>query len=136
MVGTYTFQRVNYIVMVIFTTPYVLSLFNLLGMGFINVAEERLLDTAIGSLLSFLASYLLFPQWEINQLDNYMSSVLKANINYMHRLADLLYEKSNSSLDYKSSGKEVFLSTANLSGAFNRMLSEPKNKQRKWQRDL
>jgi uncharacterized membrane protein (TIGR01666 family) len=131
MIGTYTFQRLNYIVMVIFLTPYILMLFNLLGLGLINVAEERLLDTAIGSLLSFLASYLLFPQWEINQLDNYMANVLKANINYMYKLSDFLCEKNNSSLDYKLIRKEVFLSTANLSGAFNRMLSEPKNKQQK-----
>jgi uncharacterized membrane protein (TIGR01666 family) len=131
MIGTYTFQRLNYIVMVILLTPYVLLLFNLLGLGFINVAEERLLDTAIGSLLSFLASYLLFPQWEINNLDNYMSNVLRANINYMYKVADFLCAKNNSSLDYKLIRKEVFLSNANLAAAFNRMLSEPKNKQRK-----
>ena len=129
MIGTYTFQRVNYIVMVIFMTPYLLTLFSLLGMGFINVAEERLLDTGIGSLLSFMASYLLFPHWESGQLINYMSNVLKANINYMYRLADLIKGKIHRPLDYKLIRKEVFLSTANLSGAFNRMLSEPKSKQ-------
>ena len=130
MVGTYTFQRLNYIVMVIFMTPYLLTLFNLLGMGFINVAEERLFDTGIGSLLSFMASYLLFPHWESDQLDNYMSNVLKANINYIYRLADFLRGENISPLEYKLIRKEVFLSAANLSGAFNRMLSEPKSKQR------
>ncbi len=129
MIGTYTFQRVNYIAMVIFMTPYLLILFSLLGMGFINVAEERLLDTGIGSILSFMASYLLFPHWESSQLSNYMSNVLKANINYMYRLADLIKGESYLPLNYKLIRKEVFLSTANLSGAFNRMLSEPKSKQ-------
>jgi len=129
MIGTYTFQRVNYIVMVIFMTPYILTLFHLLGMGFVNVAEERLLDTGIASLLAFLASYLLFPHWESNQLGNYMGNVLKANINYLHKIADYLCDKKNSLLDYKLVRKEVFLSTANLSAAFNRMLSEPKSKQ-------
>jgi uncharacterized membrane protein (TIGR01666 family) len=131
MVGTYTFQRFNYIVMVIFMTPYLLALFNLLGMGFIDVAEERLLDTGIGSLLSFMASFLLFPRWESDQLDNYIRSVLKANINYMHRFADVVLGKNDSVLNYKLTRKEVFLSSANLSSAFNRMLSEPKSKQRK-----
>jgi uncharacterized membrane protein (TIGR01666 family) len=130
MIGTYTFQRFNYIVMVIFMTPYLLILFNFLGMGFVNVAEERLLDTGIASLLAFLASYLLFPHWESNQLRNYMAGVLKANINYLLKLADYLCGKENSLLDYKLVRKEVFLSTANLSAAFNRMLSEPKSKQR------
>ena len=84
----------------------------------------------MGSLLSFIASYLLFPHWESDQLDNYMSNVLKANIKYMHTLADLLRGIKKSVLDYKLIRKEIFVSTANLSGAFNRMLSEPKNKQR------
>jgi uncharacterized membrane protein (TIGR01666 family) len=131
MIGTYTFQRLNYITMVIFMTPYLLTLFSLLGIGFISVAEERLLDTGIGSLLSFMASYLLFPHWESDQLDNYMSSVLKANIEYMYALADFVRGEKNFSLDYKLKRKEIFVSSANLSGAFNRMLSEPKNKQRK-----
>ena len=130
MIGTYTFQRLNYIVMVIFMTPYLLTLFNLLGMPFINVTEERLLDTGIGSLLSFMASYLLFPHWESDQLDIYMSNVLKANIKYLYTLADFLQGEKKSQLDYKLIRKEIFVSTANLSGAFNRMLSEPKSKQR------
>ncbi|MEO8416283.1 MAG: FUSC family membrane protein [Ginsengibacter sp.] len=130
MIGTYTFQRLNYIVMVIFMTPYILILFNLLGLGFVNVAEERLLDTGIASVLAFFASYLLFPHWESNALGNYMSSVLKANINYLLKIADFLCGKPNSILAYKLVRKEVFLSTANLSAAFNRMLSEPKSKQR------
>src|ERR1019366_8481040 len=131
MIGTYTFQRLNYIVMVIFMTPYLLTLFNLLGIGFINLTEERLLDTGIGSLLSLMASYLLFPHWESDQLGIYMSSVLKPNIKYIYTLADFLRGKKNSLLDYKLIRKEIFVSTANLSGAFNRMLSEPKRKQRK-----
>ena len=130
MIGTYTFQRLNYIVMVIFMTPYILTLFNLLGMPFVNVAEERLLDTAIGSVLSFMASYFLFPHWESNQLTNYMMSVLEANISYLKKLTEIIIGKQNSPLEYKLVRKDVFLSTANLSAAFNRMLSEPKNKQR------
>ena len=129
MLGTYTFQRFNYIVMVIFITPYVLILFNFLGIGFLNVAEERLLDTGIASLLAFIASYFLFPHWESAQLDNYMIGVLKANISYLQKLADILYNKKNS-LDYNLTRKNVFVNTANLSAAFHRMLSEPKSKQR------
>jgi uncharacterized membrane protein (TIGR01666 family) len=129
MLGTYTFQRLNYIVMVIFITPYVLILFNFLGIGFLNVAEERLLDTGIASLLAFIASYFLFPHWESAQLDNYMTGVLKANISYLQKLADILYNKKNS-LDYNLTRKNVFVNTANLSAAFHRMLSEPKSKQR------
>jgi len=115
--------------MVIFLTPYVLILFHFLGLGALNVASERLLDTAIGSVLAFLASYFLFPQWESDQLRNYMASVLKANIHYLQKLNDLFTGKKILSLDYKLIRKEIFVSTANLSAAFHRMLSEPQSKQ-------
>lgn len=130
MVGTYTFMRLNYIVMVIFTTPYILILFNLLGLGFLKIAEERLMDTGIACVLSFMASYLLFPHWESVQLDTHMKNVLKANINYLDKLWSFLTGKEIPTLEYKLARKDVYISTANLSAAFNRMLSEPKNKQR------
>ena len=130
MVGTYTFQRLNYIVMVIFITPYVLILLNLLGLGTLEIAEERLIDTGIAGVLSFLASYLLFPHWESLQLDTYMKKVLKANLNYLETSLAFMTGKSLTVIEYKLARKEVYISTANLSAAFNRMLSEPKNKQR------
>jgi len=129
MIGTYTFQRLNYVVMVLFTTPYVLILFRFLGLGFINIVEERLLDTAIASVLAFFASYYLFPHWESKQLDAYMASVLKANISYLQKLKSLFSGNKSSVLEYKLVRKELYVSTANLTAAFNRMLSEPKDKQ-------
>lgn len=130
MVGTYTYIRLKYIVMVIFMTPYLLILFNFLGLGILDVAGERLLDTAIACLLAFMASYFLFPYWESKQLPGYMASVLKANIDYLQKLFDILCGKENSSLEYRLVRKELFVSTANLTAAFHRMLSEPKSKQR------
>ena len=129
MLGTYTFKTLNYIVMVIFLTPYVLILFHFLGLGALNVASERLMDTAIGSALAAMASYFLFPQWESTQLKTYMANVLKANIHYLHKLKELFCGNKIPSLDYKLVRKELFVSTANLSAALHRMLSEPKNKQ-------
>ncbi|CAN5678278.1 FUSC family protein [soil metagenome] len=129
MIGTYTYQRINYIAMVIFLTPYILILFNLLGLPFWDVARERLLDTVIGSLLAFAGSYLLFPHWESAQLNTHMLSVLKANIDYLNKLKDKMCGKQVSILDYKLVRKELYLSIANLSAAFHRMLNDPKHKQ-------
>ncbi len=131
MIGTYTYVRLKYIIMVIFMTPYLLILFNFLGLGILDVASERLLDTAIASVLAFMASYVLFPFWESRELPGYMASVLKANIDYLQKLSDILYGEKNSSLEYKLVRKELFVSTANLAAAFHRMLSEPKSKQLK-----
>ncbi|HUR12692.1 MAG TPA: FUSC family membrane protein [Flavitalea sp.] len=130
MIGTYTFQRLNYIVMVIFTTPYVLLLFQLLGMGSFELVQERLLDTLIASALAFAASYLLFPQWESGKVAGYMLEVLKANLNYLIQLHALIAGKNIPLLEYKLARKDLFVHMANLSAAFRRMLSEPKTTQR------
>lgn len=133
MVATYTFVRLNYVVMVIFLTPYVLILFHILGLSVVDVAGERLADTAIASLLAFLASHFLFPHWESSNLNRHMAAVLKANIQYLRKLKTLFYGSTISSLDYKLVRKDLFIATANLSAALHRMLSEPKNKQHRRQ---
>ena len=129
MLGTYTYQRLNYQVMVIFTTPYVIILFHLLGMGSWNIAQERLLDTGIACVLAFMANYFLFPHWEIKHFRNYMLSALKANIDYLVKLRDIPIGKKVPPIEYKLVRKELYVSIANLSAAFHRMLSEPKSKQ-------
>lgn len=127
--GTYTTVRLNYVVMVLFLTPYVLILFHFLGKNIVNIAGERLLDTAIAGALAWLAMHFLFPNWEKHTIQNSLVSVLKANIRYLSKLCELTPDKTASPLAYKLVRKEVFVSTANLSAALHRMQSEPKGKQ-------
>lgn len=130
MVGAYSFQRLNYIVSVLFMTPYVLILFSFLGANNLNIAKERIVDTLIGSLIAFIASYFVLPSWEYHQLKNYTRGVLIANYNYLVKVADNLTGKPWDVTAYKLARKDVYVSSANIGSAFQRMLSEPKNKQR------
>lgn len=130
MLGAYSFLRVNYIVMVILMTPYILILFDFLGVGKLNIIEERVFDTLIGSVIAFAASYLVFPSWESSQLHKNIADLLKANIAYLKLLNGLLQAKPLHINDYKLVRKDVYVSSANLSAAFQRMLSEPKSKQK------
>ncbi|MBS7563118.1 FUSC family protein [Mucilaginibacter sp. Bleaf8] len=131
MVGAYSFQRVNYIVMVILMTPYVLILFRFLGVGGLDIAEERIADTALGSIIAFAATYLIFPTWESEQLRENLRDVITANVNYLVKIADNISGKTVSVTEYKLARKDVYIKSANLSAAFERMTSEPKSKQRK-----
>lgn len=130
MLGTYSAQRVNYIVMVICVTPFILILFKFLGVSYLGAAEERFFDTLLGGVIAFMASYLLFPQWESEQLKKPMQAVLKANVRYIQLLLDSLSGRPLNLVDYKLARKDVYVTSANLSAAFDRMLSEPKHKQR------
>jgi len=130
MIGNYSFMRINYLAMVLFVTPFILILFNFLGIGFLDVAKERILDTVIGCAIAFTAGYVLFPTWESEQLKGHLLDMLQANANYLQQILEGLSGKAISVLEYKLVRKQVYVNSANLSAAFQRMLSEPKSKQR------
>ncbi len=129
MLGTYSLLRWNYITMVICVTPFVLILLHFMGVGLREVVEERVLDTIVGGLIALGASYGLFPRWESDQVANHLRDVLQADLQYLQKLADSLSGKPVSVIEYKLARKELYVQSANLSAAFERMLSEPKSKQ-------
>ncbi|QCR21099.1 FUSC family membrane protein [Pontibacter sp. SGAir0037] len=130
MVGTFSFQRINYIICVIFMTPFILIAFSFMGSGDLTIARERIVDTVIGSAFAFAASYLVFPNWESEKLSQFMRAMLQANINYLQKVAETLAGLKVGTTAYKLARKDVYVNSANLSAAFQRMVSEPKKKQR------
>ncbi|MFA6277288.1 MAG: FUSC family membrane protein [Pedobacter sp.] len=129
MIGCYSFQRKNYVVSVLFMTPYILILFDFLGMGSLSIARERIYDTLIGSGIALLASYSLFPNWEHEKLKKAMLDTIKANRNYFKEVTLLYFEQDLNLTNYKLSRKEVYVNSSNLASLFQRMFSEPKSKQ-------
>jgi uncharacterized membrane protein (TIGR01666 family) len=131
MVGSYTVMRTNYMLSVIFMTPYILLLFHFLGTGsFQTIITERVTDTAIGSVVAFLANLILLPAWEQDMLSSYMLEAIKSNKDYFKAIAGAFKADPASNLIYKVSRKNAFVALANLSDAFTRMLSEPRTKQK------
>jgi len=129
MVASYSFQRLNYIVSVLFMTPYILILFSFLGENNLNIAQERIIDTFIGSFIALSASYLVLPNWESHQFKDFMREVMIANYQYLQKVAIMLSGGTLDIMAYKLVRKNVYVSSANLGSAFQRMLSEPKSKQ-------
>jgi len=132
MVLTFSFQRIKYVVSVLFMTPFVLILFSFIDkQNDINVATERIIDTLIGSLIAFLSSYFLFPSWESFKFNKVLGDMVKANLNYFLIIVSKMAGNTVPTTTYKLARKEVYVNTANLGAAFKRMLNEPKNKQHK-----
>lgn len=131
MLITYSFIRVKYIVSVIFMTPFILILFSFINSANSTtvIASERIIDTLIGSFLAIAFSYFILPGWESYQFKPYLFGILKANLNYFEHiiLKESLFPIS--ATEYKLARKEVYVATANLASAFQRMMNEPKNKQ-------
>ncbi|MFD1630643.1 FUSC family protein [Pseudopedobacter beijingensis] len=130
MITSYSTQRVYYFVSVLFMTPFILIMFSFISTNASqNIIFERVLDTAIGSVIALVSSYIIFPSWESYQIKEYMADMLKANLDYLEVISKRLAGENIEITDYKLARKAVYVNTANLAAAFQRMLSEPKNKQ-------
>lgn len=130
MLGTYTFLRLNYLIMVVCLTPFLLISFSLMGIGYVEVAGVRAVDTLLGGLISLSAGYWLFPNWESRQIVNSMVAMLTANRRQAELLLDGLSGKSVPTVEYKLTRRDVYVASANLAAAFQRMTSEPQRQQR------
>lgn len=130
MVLAFSFMRINYVVSVLFMTPYVLIVFSFTDTTsqFI-VAWERILDTLIGAALALGASYFILPNWESYQLNVMMQKVIKANMQYLKSIAERT-ENQLSQSAYRLARKELYVQSSYLTTALQRMLSEPKSKQK------
>ncbi len=130
MTGAYSFMRTRYLISVVLMTPYILIMFYLLDSGHFKVIlQDRLIDTGIGSVIAFLATFLLVPAWEKEQIRGYMAEAVAESIAYYRNVAGPFTGTAVTELDYKLSRKNAFVALANLSGAFSRMLLEPRSKQ-------
>lgn len=131
MLATYSIIRIKYVLGVIFMTPFILILFSFLNVAnnTTEIASERIIDTLIGSFLAIVSSYVLFPDWESTQVKQFLPKMIKANLAYFEHIILRQSLLPSSVTEYKLARKNVYVNTANLAGAFQRMMQEPKSKQ-------
>ncbi len=126
MIAGYSFVQINYFVSVAGITIYVLLSFHFLHpVDFRSLVVDRVIDTGIGSAISFIASLFVLPRWEHEQVVEYISELLKANLNYFHTVTKSFYTVPAPIQEYKYARKQANVALANLSDAFQRSLSEP-----------
>lgn len=131
MIGGYSFVRWKYMVGVVLITMYLLFMFHILEpMDFNGVVEERIIDTILGSIIGFLASFLLPPIWERQQIRELMQNLTKDIAGYFESVAYVFTGKPYNKQLSAEKRKHAWVSLANVSDAFTRMLSEPKSQRR------
>lgn len=130
MAAAYSFMRVSYFPFVILMTIYLLISFYLLEVDDFNkLITDRIIDTLIGSGLAFLATLLIPPKWEKEQMRSLIDNAVRANANYFEIVSQIISGGGRTEMHYKLLRKDAYVAMANLSDAFQRMLSEPQNKQ-------
>lgn len=130
MIISYSLLKLNYGVSSAGITLYVILSFHFLNpSGLATVLTDRIIDTAIGSVIASIVSFFVLPTWESTQIGTFVSNALKANRSYFNVVAGAFTGKSLDETNYKISRKEAFVALANMSDHLQRMLSEPKSKQ-------
>lgn len=131
MIGGYSFMRWKYLVSVVMITMYLLFMFHILEpQGFREVMQERIIDTVLGCVIAFIASYLLPPVWEQQQIKELMQRVAGDIIAYFEALAYVFTGQPYNKQLSRETRKNAWVSLANVTDAFNRMLSEPRSKRK------
>ena len=130
MISAYSFLKINYFIASIGITLYVLLWFNFLNPEHITaVLQDRVIDTVIGSIISYFVSAYVLPVWEHTQINQYMRAALDANRKYFDNVSLIFTGASLDINELKLHRKEAIIAMANLSDNFQRMLSEPKKQQ-------
>ena len=134
MIIGYSFLQIQYSISVAAITIYVLLAFHFLHPAdFKSLATDRVIDTAIGSAISFTAALFFLPKWEQEQVNEYIHKLMEANLQYFSTVARAFYAVAPEINVYKIARKDTYVALANLSDAFQRLLSEPKHKTRQAQ---
>ncbi|MDB5247419.1 MAG: hypothetical protein JWQ40_1813 [Segetibacter sp.] len=131
MAGAYTFMRTNYFIMVFLMTPYLILFYHLLNpTNFTILLKDRVVDTIIGSVIAFAASFFLFPAWEREKIKPLMVTMLAEVKGYFTLIANAFNGQMITRSEQQVGRRNALVALANLSDAFNRMLSEPKSQQK------
>ena len=132
MTISYMFIRTKYFISVLLMTVYLVIFFHIIyPVQITAVLTDRLLDTLIGSAIAFISGRFLVPAWEHESIRNYMREMLLKDIDYYKCVAVNFTDAGISNKnDLKKSRQQALTALANLTDAFNRMLSEPKRHQK------
>ncbi|WP_291909235.1 FUSC family membrane protein [Chitinophaga sp. CB10] len=130
ILGAYSFMSFRYTLSVFFVTPFVIFLLHFLHPSDLYNAAQRVLDTFIGGSLAFIANMVVWPSWEHTFLPDYMKKMLETNRRYFDTVMGVYVKENVTVTDFKLARKDTYVASANMMAAFQRMLTEPKSKQK------
>lgn len=133
MVLGFTFTAINYRIGATFVTIYVVFVYGMLNPNITDVIQYRIIDTAVGALLTFGANYFFWPTWEFINMPIFIKKSIEANRGYLQEIQVLYNTKDAAPTSYRLARKNAFVEIGNLMSSYQRMMQEPKSKQKQQQ---
>ena len=119
------FRSNNYSYSTFFITLQVLISFDVAGLSSEAALLPRLLDTLIGTAISWVAVSYLWPDWKYLQLDKVSRQAIYSDAQYLlHILSQLQFGQSND-LQYRIARRNAHQYAAALSATLSNMNNEP-----------
>ena len=125
-----SFAQKNYKISATFVTMYVVFIYGILVPDIVEVIQFRILDSLAGAILAFMANQFLWPAWEFINTPIHIENSIKANRVYLKEIADFYNKKGEVPTSYRLARKHTFIEIGNLMTSFQRMMQEPKSKQK------
>lgn len=126
----FTFTAINYRIGATFVTIFVVFVYSMLNPDIAQVIQYRLIDTAVGAGLAFIANHFFWPSWEFINLPVFIKKSIEANRNYLEEISLLYNKKGSVPTSYRLARKNAFIEVGNLTASYQRMTQEPKSKQK------
>lgn len=119
------FRSNNYSFSTFFITLQVLISFDVMGFGAATALLPRLIDTLIGTAISWFAVSYLWPDWKYLQLDKVSRQAIQSDAQYfLHIVSQLQFGKSDD-LKYRIARRNAHQYAAALSTTLSNMNNEP-----------
>jgi len=125
-----SYAQKNYKISATFVTMYVVFIYGILVTDVKEVIQFRILDSLAGAILAFMANQFLWPAWEFINTPIHIENSIKANRVYLKEIADFYNKKGEVPTSYRLARKHTFIEIGNLMTSFQRMMQEPKSKQK------
>ena len=125
-----SYAQKNYKISATFVTMYVVFIYGILVPDVVEVIQFRILDSLAGAILAFMANQFLWPAWEFINTPIHIENSIKANRVYLKEIADFYNKKGEVPTSYRLARKHTFIEIGNLMTSFQRMMQEPKSKQK------
>ncbi|WP_067147512.1 FUSC family protein [Pseudotamlana agarivorans] len=113
-----------------FITLYVIFMYALITPNILTVIKFRVIDTLIGSTLAYMANYFFWPAWESKNIKEFFANSIEALSEFLKEVDKLYHKKGEAPTTYSLARKEAFLQIGNLNAAYQRLVQEPKSKQK------
>lgn len=125
LIASFIMFKHNYQTAAAFVTLNVVFIYAMLVPDLWKVIQFRILDTAIGAILSTLGFLFLWPTWEIQNIKSVVAKSIKANDDFLKEIVSYYELKGTLPFQFILARKKAFLAVSDLSASFQRMSQEP-----------